>query len=169
MVNGELISKTNHQPLVDEELFLYAFTRLSTYTIDGQINEERICLKPQRRFCQRETEQQYFGGLLKDRITTLNGSVHVHPDKGNYRYVRMLPSKVIREADTGIKVSIIDTAFTDRFFERLKETHDFDQYHKWLAEETSKQEALVVSVTEQLQQIDKQQEAMLDERLAIRK
>lgn len=46
--NGVVISKTAHDPIVDYDVFLYAYSRLSSTTLDGQPNEDKP--KLERRF-----------------------------------------------------------------------------------------------------------------------
>ena len=169
IVMGDIVNRENHAPIIDKEheyLFWYAFNRLSEYTVNGERNEQRERKSQQRRFYQRETVVQ--GGLLKDKIVTTNGSVHVHLDKNQHRYVIIAPPKVLRKVDTGIEVSVLDDTFTMRFFERLQETHDFDEYRRWIAESTERQVSLIESINSQLVEIDRQQESILDEKLAIR-
>jgi len=169
IVQGDVVSRSNHEPIIDKEheyLFWYAFNRLSEYTVEGERNEHRTRKQEQRRFYQRQTTEQ--AGLLKERIAATNGSVHVHMDKNEHRYVLILPQKVLRKVDTGIEVSVIDDAFTKRFFERLQETHDFDEYRRWIAESTQRQVSLIETIKTQLAEIERQQEAILDEKLAIR-
>ena len=169
IVMGDMVSRENHEPVIDKEheyLFWYAFNRLSEYTVEGEKNEQRDRKQEQRRFYQRTTHAQ--AGLLKDKIAAINGSVHVHLDKNQHRYVVIPPPKVLRRVDTGIEVSVLDEAFTKRFFERLRETHDFDEYQRWIAESTQRQVSLIESINSQLAEIERQQEAILDEKLAIR-
>jgi hypothetical protein len=169
IVQGDIVSRANHEPILDKEheyLFWYAFTRLSEFTVDGERNSERNRKSQQRRFYQKGTTER--AGLLKDRIVATNGSVHVHLCKNQHRYVVIPPPKVVRKVDTGIEVSVLDIAFTQRFFERLQETHDFDEYRRWIVEATEQQVSLIESINSQLAEIDRQQESILDEKLAIR-
>ena len=169
IILGDIVSRNNHEPIIDTEhayLFWYAFNRLSEYTVDGDKNEERIRLQEPRRFYQRETEDGE--GLLKDRITTPSGSVHVRPDNGIYRYVILQPQKVLVKVDTGLAVGIIDTPFTERFFAHLQDTHDFDVFRQWANDVINRQSTLTNTITTQLDEIERQQEAIIDDRLAIR-
>jgi len=71
IVRGDIVSRTNHQPLfqgVDEELFWYAFDRLSDYTIEGSRNTQRDGREKRRYFYQRHTTDQT--ALLKNRISS---------------------------------------------------------------------------------------------------
>lgn len=56
----------------------------------------------------------------------------------------------------------------DRLFSHLRQTHDFDVFRQWIAEVVQKQASLLETITQQLAEIDRQQEAILDEKLAIR-
>jgi len=46
--NGVIISKTAHDPIVDYDLFMYAYSRLSATTLEGEVNENKP--KIERRF-----------------------------------------------------------------------------------------------------------------------
>ncbi len=169
IVRGDIVSRTNHQPLfqgVDEELFWYAFDRLSDYTIEGTRNTAREGRKERRCFYQRHTTDQI--ALLKNRISSPFGTVYVHVEKTRSHYVITPSAKTIYKTGRAtIDASEVDAAFLQRFFERLQETHDFDQYRRWIVRETQKQDALIQQIHSQLAEIDKQQEAILDETLAV--
>jgi DNA invertase Pin-like site-specific DNA recombinase len=170
IVEGDVISTKNHDPIVPPDkqyLFWYAFEHLSPYNTDGTVNEQRT--RPPRRFYQKGTEEK--PGLLKNRITAPGCQVHVHVYDSNAHY-----SLVPENAGVGLMIrglsdvnaSIVDNAFTDRFFDRLQETHDFDEYRRYLAEIVQKHLRVTESITTQLAEIDRQQEALLDEKLAVR-
>ena len=169
IIQGDIISRQNHEPIIDREheyLFWYAFNRLSPYTTDGEENTKRET-QP-RRFYQKSTAQQT--GLLKERITAHDSNVYVHLAHGSYQYTiaPKASSSMLHVGHNAIEASVVDTAFTKRFFERLEATHDFDEYQRWISEETQKQETLSTSISQQLQQIDIQQEAILQEIVDIR-
>src|SRR5206468_3434251 len=75
---------------------------------------------------------------------------------------------VLRLKFCTIHADDIDEAFTTCFFRHLEETHDFDQYRQWVAEVEHRQDALIESITKQLAELEQLQEAIVDDRLAIR-
>jgi DNA invertase Pin-like site-specific DNA recombinase len=170
IVQGDIVSRSNHEPIIDAEheyLFWYAFNRISPYTTDGKKNEHRDGVGEPTRFYHKRTRQD--DGLLKDRITSPYAPVYVHRND-TYRYL-ISPSAgtLSSRGDSEIDVSVIDIPFKKRFFEHLQETHDFDIYKKWLAEEEQKQQTRIVTIGAQLAEIERQQEDILTERLAIRR
>jgi len=175
IVAGDVMCRNNHEPIIDKEheyLFWYAFDRLATYTIDGEINEKKVIQQP-RRFYQKQTKStSCASGLLKDRITAEGSEVYTHIDNGRANYIiayAAAQGKATRIGDSQIYSVPVDTAFTNRFFELLEEMHDLDEYHRFIAEETQKQATQTDTLTTQLLETESQQEAILDEITAIRR
>lgn len=169
IVQGDIISRENHEPIIDrdhEYFFWYAFNRLSDYTTEGNINVERE--KEPRRFYQHDTIP--CEGLLKDRITSSVGSVHVHFARGRSRYIirPTTTNTLVVQGMNEVDACLIDEIFRERFFTHLGETHDFDEYRQFLTEENRKYTAQFDSINDQLTQIDIQQEHTLDEIIATR-
>ncbi len=169
IVQGDIISRENHTSLFDKEhayLFWFAFHRLSPYTVDGEENTKRET-QP-RRFYQKQTAKQL--GLLKEKMTSPDGTVYCHVAQGSFQYViapKIAPS-MLHVGNSAIDARVIDAEFTKRFFEHLQATHDFDEYQQWLGQEVQKQAMHLTSITQQLQQVDMQQEAILQEIVDIR-
>ena len=170
IVAGDIVSKDNHDPIISPEeqyLFWYAFERLSRYNTDGEINENRIIDKPKRfyRKCTDPTE-----GLLKDRITSTDGKkVHVHLKTSGFQYYAIVPDhNIYIRGLQEIRAQQIDDAFTDVFFTHLEETHDFDDYQRWINIEMEQHESLLNNLQKQIKQFDMNQDAILNEILAIR-
>jgi hypothetical protein len=175
IVGGDIISRTNHEPLIDQEheyLFWYAFDRLAPYNADGEINEKRVTQQP-RRFYQRRTDDaSCAAGLLKDRIIAGGAEVYTHNDNGRANYIicyAEAQGRVTRTGNSHIHAAPIDAAFTNRFFEHLEEIHDLDEYRRYIAEETQKQEAQSSFISTQLLEIDSQQDAIVEEITATRR
>ena len=169
IINGDIISRDNHTPIIPSEhehLFWYAFERLSPFTTEGEENRERTT-QP-RRFYQRNTAESV--GLLKNRIEDEAGeSVYVHLSEGVHSYCRpKKETKVFTWSDSEIEVDLVDSEFSKRLFSHLRQTHDFDLFRQWIAEIVQKQASLLETITSQLAEIDRQQEAILDEKLSIR-
>ncbi|HEY6540391.1 MAG TPA: hypothetical protein VIZ18_05615, partial [Ktedonobacteraceae bacterium] len=169
IINGDIISTNNHTSIFTPEqvyLFWYAFERLSPFTTEGEENIQRS-ITP-RRFYQRNTEPTV--GLLKDRIADETGDkVYVHLSEGVHTYCRpKKDTKVFKWSDSEIEVDLVDEEFTNRFFLHLSETHDFDLFRQWIADVVKRQASLLDTIYQQLAEVDSQQEANLDEKLAIR-
>jgi hypothetical protein len=169
IINGDIISTNNHDPIVPPEktyLFWYAFDHLSEYTVQGEINQKRSIAA--RRFNRRQTTEEV--GLLKNRIEAENGNpVYVHLSEGTDTYrTPKQETKIYAYSESEIEVTLIDSAFTERLFAHLRETHDFDIFRQWVGEVIQKQTTQREIILTQLGEIEQQQEAILDEKLAIR-
>ena len=169
IINGDIISTNNHVSIFKPEqeyLFWYAFERLSPFTTDGEENTQRTATP--RRYYQRTTEETV--GLLKKRIEDETGDkVYVHLSEGIHTYCRpKKDTKVFKWSDSEIEVDLVDNAFMQRLFLHLRETHDFDIFRQWIAEVVKRQASMLDTIYQQLAEIDSQQEANLDEKLAIR-
>jgi DNA invertase Pin-like site-specific DNA recombinase len=106
--SGVVISKTAHEPIVPYDDFLYAFNRLSPYTLDG---EEREKISVPRTY-------QTMPALLED-VLTGNG-VKAYVIGTMYRAMRggdYLDSDNYTELNVPVK--IIDRAFSDVFVQVL--------------------------------------------------
>jgi len=171
IVEGEIISRANHAPLVDKEheyLFWYAFDGLSEYTLTGEKNEKRE--RAERRFYQNGTVEE--AGILKHRIHSEGYKVYVHSAKDSrfhYAFIPDTTSTLYRSIGHDIDVRTIDNVFEPLFFAHMRETRDFDVYRQWVREETERHTSLLATIDQQLTEIDNQQEDILTERLAIRR
>ena len=170
VVLGDIVSCANHEPIIDAEheyLFWYAFERLSAFTPTGEVNEK--CEKAARRFYQKNTTAE--GGLLKDKIVSPGYKIYVHKGKNHrYHYGLYPESASILHKSTlhDIEAGVIDSVFEEVFFDHMRETRDFDVFRQWVGEVISKQEGKLATIKAQLEEIDRQDEAILDDRLALR-
>ncbi len=91
--------------------------------------------------------------------------------KGACSYIISPPTttNMLRNGLKSIDASLIDDEFVKQFFKHLRETSDFEMYKRWLTEEKQKRTRLLETLSQQLSQIDIQQEALLDEIVDIRK
>ncbi|GHO85184.1 recombinase family protein [Dictyobacter formicarum] len=174
VVQGELISQDNHEPLLDKEheyLFWYAFDRLSDYTIEGEKNDKRQ--KRQASYYQTKTNQATITcGILKDRIEAEGAKVYVHHGKTKYNYIlsySRMRGGVTAVGDCQIDATTVDAAFSECFFAHLKHVHELDEYQRFLEKEQKRQISEIKSLQAQLLDAESQQEAMLDEITAIRR
>ena len=117
-VNGVVVSKNNHEPIIDEGDFWYAFNRLSNVTPEG--HEQEMIDKPAIRFNRVTTPP--IDALLKDVITGVDGrKVYVYATKRLYKI--HAASKDIEGAQSSLPVALLDKAFTDRLIWRMKSEH----------------------------------------------
>src|SRR6185312_13313994 len=132
IVAGDVISRTNHEPLIDKEheyLFWYAFDRLSGYTVDGEENEKRV-IREQRYYQKSTIVATITSGILKDRIVADGAKVYVHNTGEKYSYI--LSYSQVRGGSTTvgdcqIDAATVDAAFSDCFFRHLEEVHELDE------------------------------------------
>lgn len=169
IVKGDIISKDNHERIIDEEheyLFWYAFNKLAVYTVQGKVNEKRTT--GQRRYYQKHTAANV--GILKDKIVSPDGKVYVHMSHGRatYRICGTESGVYVHEVNE-IGVARIDAEFFTRFFTHLRSSHDFDIYQRYLEEAEQSHASLLATLTEQLQEAQRQQNEATDEVLAIRR
>lgn len=171
IVGGDIVSTNNHERIIPPEkeyLFWFAFDCLSEYTTEGKKNTKRTL--PPRRFYRRHTNDEV--GLLKERIFTPNGKpvyVHFCDAKRHHSYriykdVERLGVKLESEVD----IDLVDNAFTQLLFKHLRQVHDFDNFKQWGEEIIQKREIQKEIIFAQLEEIKIQQEAIMDERIALR-
>jgi hypothetical protein len=168
VVQGDVISRDNDFRIIPEDkeyLFWYAFDHLADYTTDGQENTRKH--RSPRRFYQKHTEKQAL--LNKKKISSPHGKVSIHPSRYGYTYsITPLEHAVKAYQLCEIDSKAIDAEAGKRFLARLQETHDLDEYQQWIRDEAEKIDNQVALIHTQLAKIDEAQEAILDEKLAIR-
>ena len=158
---GEIKIKGNHPAIVDEDLFWYAFNRLSAYTIEGEEN------KQVKKHGSRYHRQADAHALLKNIISTeLLGSVYVVPGgvPPNRKWMYALHEKdvsLIVQYHSSIMVSDLDEIYTGKLLERLKQTSDFEHYRDYATQERKNAESERVSVQSQIHEIDLQCEGLM--------
>jgi len=156
---GEIHSKTNHEPLVQESLFWFAFRRLAEYMPDGK---KTTRTKRHSRFVQHNsTEPQ---GLLKDVITSSACPVYTrtHEEYNDQYVIFAQPIRLTRRGNTAIAVQTIDRVFEDVLFEHLRQTHTFDHYREFLDKQQEEQDSILRSINDQLKQVALSEEHILD-------
>jgi len=149
------VVKNNHNPVLAEDLFWYAFTRLSPYTPDGEVNEQ----KPIRTRYQRIASEQC-QALLKDCIDTTpeeRGAYVTYKFRGWYYILRNTDAHVLADTHiTTIPVAILDEIYTQKLVEHLQATKQFEHYHQYAEQAQIEQEKECVSIQAQLKEIEKQ-------------
>ena len=169
VVLGDIISRDNPFRIVPEDkahLFWYAFDHLSDYTTDGKLNEKRR--KEPRRFYQKYMNEIH-ALLHKKKIVSPQGRMFVHISGYDWTY-QIVPEDytVIRDQFCEIDTDLIDREVGKIFLARLQETHDLDEYQQFLRGEAEKVDNQIALIHTQLAKIDEAQEAILDEKIAIR-
>lgn len=162
---GVTYSKANHTAIVEQDDFWYAFIHLSDFTPEGEKNERE---KRVTRYVRRATEDT--NALLKDVIGGSEGSVYAHKHAYNPDEYLIVPATGTTTARGRYHISAadIDTPFRERLFEHLRMTHTFDKYREYAETKRVEEAGEIVTITDQLQQIDRTQETIIDDRLHLR-
>lgn len=168
IVLGDIISRDNLfriVPVEKEYLFWYAFDHLSDFSPDGTRNEKRE--REPRRFYQKYMHEIH-SLLHKKKIFSPQGRMFVHLTGESWTY-QIVPEDnlVIRDQFSEMDVTHIDGEISKVFLARLRETHDLDEYQHWLEEEEQKVDHQATVIRTQLEQLERLQDAILDERLDI--
>jgi hypothetical protein len=151
---GEVISKDNHQPIVDEELFWWAFNRLSNVTPEGE-PIERTRYRPSYTHRGKPAVE----ALLRDVITSPLGSVRVQSQNERYpSYViyESLSSRYQVNRPYSIIIQNLDRVFVERLFQvarHMRTGEDILAAVKRIQEEKQKQ---LVSVDAQIAAADRE-------------
>jgi hypothetical protein len=166
-VKGIVVKKDNHQPIVDFDTFMFAFNRVSKYTLEGELREEEA--KP-RRFYQRDTEAylallQEYPPLLKDRVTSSSGFIHVNVDRrygrNGVKYMFIAADREEWFYNRGFmelgKVEQLDALVVGRLFEHVHQLGDMKPYNEQLAQKRAERQRKLKSVEESIKQIDVEQ------------
>jgi hypothetical protein len=158
---GQVKIKGNHPAIVDEDLFWYAFNRLSDYTLEGTKNERK------KRHAPRYERQLGMIALLKNIIgTELLGSVYVVPggkpsDRDWFYALHEKDLSLIVQYRTAISVSNLDSVYVSKLLERLRQTSDFEHYRTYAEQERQSIESEKVSVQAQIDEIDRRCEGIM--------
>ena len=154
MYEGVLVSKNNHQPIVEEGDFWYAFNRMSNTTPEGE-EQERIGV-PSARWTQITTTP--VDALLRDVIESdMNRPVYVNSKRGIYRIYDNKTS--FTRTCTSFSVKTLDDIYTQRLIWRLKAEHKSgttdtpDAMYARLREVQSERERQATGVEQQLGEV----------------
>jgi hypothetical protein len=157
---GEVKSKGNHPTIVDEDVFWYAFNRLSEYTPEGVRNEHR------KRSAPRYERQAGVKALLKHIITTNEGgAVYVvsggTPSKRTWLYaIHEKDVSLVVTYHTAILVSDVDDIFVGKLLERLKYA-DFAHYRAYQSAEQRQRDTEQGALETQIHDIDQRCQGIL--------
>jgi hypothetical protein len=156
---GEVVKKGNHEPIVDEELFWYAFNRLSPYTITGERNEKKNGYT-------RYTRKEPIPALLKYAISSREGGrVYVTTSGLTDQPIYVIEERgqdLVLKYHAATPCKEIDTLFANRLVEHLKQTTRFEHYHEYGEQLVQERHQLIKSIDDQLAEIDKQMDGIVD-------
>lgn len=136
--NGGVV-KNNHEPIVEEGLFVYAHKRVSRFTLEG----ER----------QKPTKVIRYGkadALLRKVAVATKGSVYVRPEENDAFYscpITTSHTRVSYTVDFTISVRRVDEIFLDKFFERVS-TLKIDESWKDRGEQKKKEQVKKMHLVE---------------------
>jgi hypothetical protein len=138
------VIKDNHDAIIDEELFVYAHKRIATHTLEGERQ------KPERvvRYSKAEA-------LLSKVLQDVDGTP-LYSNSAN-RVYRCLDQKqrVAYTTRFEISIDIIDTAFSAKFFERLKSWQGCEEWTDTFFEQRAERE-----------QVRREQESLIKQQIA---
>jgi hypothetical protein len=157
--NGQVVSKHNHEAIVDEETFWYAFNKLSPYKLDGERN-----IRATSQVHNRTNRPE---ALLQDVIASTNNlPVYVQATQPP-EYAMIDDEKRSGRYKLSIRVSELDAIFLDRLFQVLNDVDHGITIEERLREVRAQREQALVSVDEQIEQTHKKiARAERDKRIA---
>src|SRR2546421_9054341 len=149
---GHIVSKTNHDRIVSDDDFWYAFNRLSPVTIEGEINH-RLTSQPAR-YTRAGTPPP--PALLDGLITSGKLPVYVlRTDPPEYSIIDSGKQHGDRYK-LSIAVAELDAIFVQRFLGVLENTKHGATLHEHLTEVRSAREQELVSVDAQIAEVKDQ-------------
>ncbi len=155
---GEIVSKDNHAAIVEQELFWYAFNRLSPYTITGERNE-------QKNGYTRYSRKTPIPALLKNIISSREGGrVYVSTSGLTEKPIYIIEEKdqrLVLKYHAATPCTEIDELFSDRLVEHMKQTTRFEHYRSYAMQLQQEREQIAESIDKQLAEIDKQMNGIL--------
>lgn len=155
---GEIVSKDNHDAIVEKDLFWYAFHRLSPYLITGERNEEK---KGYIRYSRKDP----LPALLKNVIGSHQGG-RVYTSTSGLTHK---PLYIIEEKDQQLVLKYhaatpckdIDDVFSARLLERMKHTKRFEHYRDYATRLAQERKEKRDSIIKQLAEIEKKMDGIL--------
>ncbi|GCE22254.1 recombinase family protein [Dictyobacter kobayashii] len=155
---GEIVSKNNHQAIVEEDLFWYAFSRLSPYTITGERNEKK---KGYIRYSRKEP----IPALLKNVIGSQEGGrVYVSTSGLTHKPIYVIEERnqrLILKYHAATPCQEIDDLVARRLVEHMKRTKQFERYQDYAAELQKERDQIGKNIKQQVAEIDKQMDGIL--------
>jgi Resolvase, N terminal domain len=165
VVKGHVVKKDSQDPIVDRDVFEFAFSRLTNCTLDGELLEEN---ETPKRYYRRTTKA--YRALFKDRITSTQGEVYVHASghyteegKTHSSYVFMAEVMTRQPGFTnrGVieigRVESVDELVVNQLFEHVRTIGNLKQYEEELAKQQAKKQSQLQSITESIARIPLEQ------------
>lgn len=150
IVKGEVVNKNSHPAIVDQQLFEFAFTKLTGMDLDGNVLNQ-----PQKRGKYYHKTSDDRKSLLKDRIQGGDGEIYVkhvrHGRGGEYRFNYSYVPKEWKDQTTFtnqghieiINVTVLDAVVVERLFFHIKKINNLPEYNQALeAKRIEKQRAI---------------------------
>ncbi len=149
----EIVKRNNHAAIVDEELFFYAYNRLSDVDLDG--NPQKRSIASPKRYTPRLTTLPCYA-LLENRIES--DSCPVYVNRGKKAYVVSLSKDGLYAYAAVIKISVLDAVFSEQFIRVVKEDKRLGDgaAYRTLQQAQQTEVRAGMSVEEQLQNIERQ-------------
>ncbi|HLI09122.1 MAG TPA: recombinase family protein [Ktedonobacteraceae bacterium] len=156
--HSEVVSKDNHEAIVAEDIFWYAFNRISPYTINGERNERENGYI-------RYSRKEPIPALLKNVIGSRNGGrVYVSTsgltDKPIY-IIEEKEQRLVLKYHAATPCQEIDDLFSARLVEHMKHTKRYEHYRDYAIELQKERDQISKSINDQLAEIDRQMEGIL--------
>jgi DNA invertase Pin-like site-specific DNA recombinase len=138
--------KINHEPIVPMGDFMFAFNRLSWYTLEGKENKARHNAHTTWTPVKRDRQEPLLCGLL----TTPNGTVQY--SKGVFRVMELRPGHHDRSATLQVESKMVDALFMDRLQDKYLESgmHTYDKIIEELIAVREQNAKSLVSVDQQI-------------------
>jgi DNA invertase Pin-like site-specific DNA recombinase len=136
-----------HAAIVDQEVWEYAFTRLSFDTLAGEENTERVSTQSWVPADKADGKSSLLHGILTSPLGTVQNS------GGKYKVTELRPGHSQRSNTLTVDAPFVDVLFSARLANRLLEMHDMgkgDFLKKQLAQMEQTNERALVSVDEQI-------------------
>jgi len=155
---GEVTDKTNHEAIVEEELFWYAFNKISPYTITGKPNE-------QKHGYTRYSRKDPIPALLKNVIDSREGGrVYVSTsgltDKPIY-IIEEKDQRLVLKYHAATPCQEIDELVWQRMIEWLRQTKRYENYAQIAEDVQKEQEKEIKLINAELAQANKQMRGII--------
>ncbi|BCL79526.1 recombinase family protein [Ktedonobacteria bacterium brp13] len=155
---GAIVSKNNHQALVEEDVFWYAFKHLSPYTITGERNDKK-------NGSIRYSRKDPIPALLKNVIGSREGGrVYVSTSGLTHKPIYIIEEReqrLVLKYHAATPCGEIDDLVSTRLVERMKQTRQFEHYQDYALELQKERDLVGETIKKQVVEIDKQMDGLL--------
>lgn len=146
IVRGEVVNKNSHPAIVDQQLFEFAFHKLTGKDLEGNL----LDVQPQKRRYYQHTGDKG-NSLLKDRVQAVDGQIYTKKvrigrksglKRYNYSYVPKEWKDQTEFTNRGhieiVDTELLDSVVVNRLFFHIKKISNLPEYNEAL--ETKRQE-----------------------------